>query len=102
MADNLVDQLSMLTLGEKKKTLIAKKAAFTRHYGTLDRKLILWSEDIASPDYEKYAKEIMTKLRNAFKVAMTVYVEIQTDDMTAEEFAKIYQPKIDEIEKNQE
>ena len=52
---DLVGQMGELTLADKKKWSISKKTVFTRHYSSLDRQLLLWAEDLASPDYEKYA-----------------------------------------------
>ena len=52
-----MEQLEGLTLPDKKKRSIAKKAVFMQYYGTLDRQLSLWGGDLASLDYEEYARE---------------------------------------------
>ena len=42
----------------------------------------------------------MDTIRVAYESAMNGYVDIQEDDMVEDEFARVYQPKIDEMEKN--
>ena len=84
---DLVGQLGGLTLADKKKRSNSKKSVFSRHYNSLDRHLMLWAENLASPDYGKYAREMMNKIRVAYETAMNGYIDIQEDDME-DEFAK--------------